>query len=277
MFIRLRHIPVHPLLKGYIEKIFVLETRGRVPNPDLKIIVPNGFIKLVIPIGNGLVGQRERYSRLSKSNRITLVGVSDTPFTVDAEIDAPSSIVTVEFSPSGAYHFLDIRHSELKNQIFLMDEILGREARDIEEMLTNTDHIDQKLTLLQEFLIRRLHKINRDNDTIFDYCVTKIRSSHGTITVRELEKATGYSSRWLNMKFDERIGLNIKTMCAITRFQFVFETLTNNPRALLKEKMYHAIYYDQSHFIKEFKRFTGMPPKQFDNSENLFSKIFYKH
>lgn len=191
-------------------------------------------------------------------------------------MDAPSSIVTIEFSPLGAYHLFSIRHSELKNEIIGLGDIMGRKARDLEELLINIDEINLKIECLQHFLIKQRRELNRDNDTIFDYCISRIRSSNGNITVKELEKLTGYSSRWLNMKFEERIGLNVKTLSSITRFQFVFQTLTNRPDDLLKDKMYSGIYYDQSHFIKEFKRFTGMPPKLFESRENLFSKIFYK-
>ncbi|HLT73624.1 MAG TPA: hypothetical protein VKZ68_01020 [Ohtaekwangia sp.] len=35
-------------------------------------------------------------------------------------------------------------------------------------------------------------------------------------------------------------------------------------------------FYDQAHFIKEFKRFTGYSPLRFSKSENEFGRIFYK-
>ena len=273
MQLHLRHIAIHPDLKEFVERIFVLETDGRVPDPDLKIIVPNGSVKLVIPIRNGIIGQRDGYSRLSKVNQMTLVGISDLPFTVDSEHDKPSILVTVEFSVLGAYRFCNIRHSELKNKIFLLDEILGKAGQELEALIANTANINDKLKLIEQFLIKTFSKAA--TDTIFNYCVKKIKYSNGAVTIATLEKETGYSSRWLNMKFDERIGLNPKTLCAIIRFQYVFQALAKNPGSL-KGKLFYDIYYDQSHFIKEFKRFTGMAPAKFESHENDFSKIFYK-
>ena len=150
MQIQIQHVNVHPLLKGYIEKIFVLETEGRVRDPGLKAIVPNGFLKLVVPICNGLVGERAGYSKVFKPNQVTFVGVSDTPFKVNAEMDAPSSIVTIEFSPLGAYHLFSIRHSELKTEIIGPGWHHGRKARDLEELLININEIDPKIECLRK-------------------------------------------------------------------------------------------------------------------------------
>ncbi|WP_246836888.1 AraC family transcriptional regulator [Leptospira meyeri] len=37
------------------------------------------------------------------------------------------------------------------------------------------------------------------------------------------------------------------------------------------------LYYDQAHFIKEFKKYTGQTPSQFSSNDNLFGKLFYKN
>ncbi len=51
---RLQHIQPHPLLKGYIEKLWVFENEEKLQSEDMKLIVPNGMLKLVIPFKNGL-------------------------------------------------------------------------------------------------------------------------------------------------------------------------------------------------------------------------------
>jgi methylphosphotriester-DNA--protein-cysteine methyltransferase len=78
------------------------------------------------------------------------------------------------------------------------------------------------------------------------------------------------------MKFQEKIGVSPKTLCAITRFTYVYQTLANHPNEILLNKSFYNLYYDQSHFIKEFRRFTGLPPTMFEKNINDFGKIFYK-
>jgi AraC-like DNA-binding protein len=274
MQISLRHIDIHPALRGYVEKLWVFESSGRVPDADLKLVVPNGMIKLVIPYRNGLVGHREGLSGHSKEHQMTLIGISDVPFVVEAEKDSPSGTIGVEFSSLGAYRFFRLKQSELKNQIYSANEVLGKMTKEIEEQISQIENVDAKVKILQLFLIRLFNK--SESDRLFEFCVRKIRETNGGVSIAELERATGYSGRWLNLKFDEKIGVSPKNLGAITRFLFVYETLANNPKEILKNKAYYNIYYDQAHFIKEFKRFTGLPPSKFENKANDFGKIFYK-
>ena len=77
MQMRLQHIDPLPLLKGYINKLWIFESDGQVPNEDMKLIVPNGLIKLVIPFRNGLSGKMSGWQHLSKEHSITLIGMCD--------------------------------------------------------------------------------------------------------------------------------------------------------------------------------------------------------
>lgn len=114
---RIRHIKPYHLLNGYIEKLWVFESNGRAPDNDLKLIVPNGCIKLIIPFRNGLSGTINNWHSFSKENSITLIGMTDVPSIVDIETNSPSGSIGIQFSPLGAYHFFNINLHEIKNQI----------------------------------------------------------------------------------------------------------------------------------------------------------------
>lgn len=274
MQMRLQHIDIHPTLKGYIEKIWVFESSGRVPNVDMKLIVPNGLIKLVIPFRNGLSGKNDGWYHLSKEHQMTLIGISDLPSIVDIEHDTAAGTIGVEFSPMGAYRFFKLQQSEIKNQIHPLADILGNTAKNIEEHIANAETVELKVKCLQHFLLNLF--LQNDSDLIFEYCIRKIKYSKGGISIKQLEKETGYSSRWLNVKFGEKIGISPKNLCSIRRFQFYYQALAQNAKEVFMQKDFYNLYYDQAHFIKEFKRFTGLPPTKFENAINDFGKIFYK-
>src|SRR5688500_16735718 len=119
MQMRLQHFEPAPQLSGYISKIWVFESSGRVPLEDMKLIVTNGMVKITIPFRNGVTGRNQEVYHLSKESRITLIGICDIPAMVDIEHDAPSGTIGLEFSALGAYRILQLRQSELKNKIFL--------------------------------------------------------------------------------------------------------------------------------------------------------------
>jgi AraC-like DNA-binding protein len=91
------------------------------------------------------------------------------------------------------------------------------------------------------------------------------------ISVRELEKETGYSSRWLQRKFSEHLGTGPKNLAEIVRFkQFYTAYSAGAPSQELKQLMYHY-YHDQSHFLRAFRRFTGTTPTELQRGMNELS------
>jgi methylphosphotriester-DNA--protein-cysteine methyltransferase len=134
--------------------------------------------------------------------------------------------------------------------------------------------VQQKISLLQQFLIKQLslHK----EDLIFEYCVKRIISSKGKVAVKELEKKTGYSSRWLNMKFNDHLGISPKNLSSIIRFKQYYQPFINRDEKSFFKNNFYELYYDQSHFIKDFKRFTGSPPTMFKKQTNNFGESYYK-
>ena len=271
---QVKRIQPHPLLQGYIEKMWVFESSGKPLNEDMKLIVPNGLIKLVVPFKNGLSGKMHGWHHLSKENSITVIGMTDLPSIVESETDAPAGTIGVEFSPKGAYRFFHLKHVDIKNRIHPLTDLLGKVATQLEQRIGNTPVVNEKICILQQFLMELFLK--QDNDQIFDFCVQRMIQTQGRITVKELEKQTGYSSRWLNMKFIERVGVSPKNLASILRFHHYYQTIVNDSELIFFQREFYNYFYDQSHFIKEFKRFTGITPTKFQHSINDFGKIFYK-
>ena len=209
MLMRLQHIEPLPQLKGIVNKMWLFESSGRAPAEDMKMIVPNGMAKLTIPFRNGVSGKNKDYFHLSKESQITLIGVQDIPAIVDLEHDAPHGNIGIEFSPLGTYRLFQLRQSELKNKLFLLEEVMGKSARAIQEMIADTELIDRKIQLIQNYLVRLLPKSKPD--LILDYCIGRIENSKGLVTMRDLEIKTGYSSRWLYEKFIDKVGISPKT------------------------------------------------------------------
>lgn len=259
-------------LKGYIDKIWVLETDCGLPVDDMKMLVPDGRMLLLIPMRNGLLGKMGGQEYIANEARISLVGVGDHPSMVDALSDTALGVIGVDFTAQGAYRFFQWRLKEISNQLYLLSDILGKTVKHIEERIASTEDIGEKLKTVQQFLYD-LFTI-RGSDQVFEFCIQKIQSTKGGISVKELEKQTGYSSRWLNRKFEERLGISPKNFASIARFQYYYRALISNASRILTHKEFYHHYYDESHFIREFKRFTGMPPAKLENAVNNFGKLF---
>jgi len=266
-----RFIPVtpHSLLSPYVAKIWVFESGGRLPVEERKLIVPNANLKLTLTYRNGIAARVGDKAFLQRENELTLTGLIDTPVILDPQKDTPTGTIIIEFNPLGAYRFFHLRYTEVRNEITDLTDLAGKEAITLRSQLAETDDTSEKLQLLQNFLIHQLEK--HLPDPIYDHCIQRITAANGLTSVVQLEKETGYSARWLHKKFSEHLGTGAKNLAEIVRFkQFYQAYSTGIPPEILKQYIYQY-YYDQSHFLRAFKRFTGTTPTELQNSMNELS------
>lgn len=84
---------------------------------------------------------------------------------------------------------------------------------------------------------------------------------------------SGYSARWIERVFDENLGCAPKTVIRIVRLNRFLESMKKRPQAKLTDLAYDAGYYDQSHLVREFRRFANLSPSEFGRNYPHFAKI----
>lgn len=90
-----------------------------------------------------------------------------------------------------------------------------------------------------------------------------VYESDGKIRISELEKKTGYTVRYINKVFIEEMGFSPKTFCKIIQFQRALEFLNYGAPDKMTDAAVDLGYYDQSQFIRDFKKYAGMTPKEY--------------
>jgi AraC-like DNA-binding protein len=266
-------VTAHPMLSPYIAKMYVFESSGHLPVEDKKLIVPNANFKLTYTWRNGMVARVGGWTFIQKENKLSLTGLIDSPVNLDPEQDAQTGTIVIEINPLGAYRFFPFSYAHVKNQIVELLDLIGHDAEKLESRLAEATTLDMKLQLLQQFLIKQLEK--SASDPIYDFCIQRISDSKGLITVAELEKKTGYSARWLNKKFTEHLGTGPKNLSEIVRFKEFYQEYSTSIKAQKFKGPIYDYYYDQSHFIRAFKRFTGFVPTDLQGSANELATMHY--
>jgi AraC-like DNA-binding protein len=270
---RFNPVTPHPLLSPYVAKMWVFESSGRLPALDRKLIIPNANLKLALTYRNGIVARIADKTFIQSENELSLTGLVDSPVILDPQEDAQTGTIIIEFNPLGAYRLFHLSYTEVKNQIVQLPDLIGNRAEELQSQLAEARALNLKLQILQNFLIKQLEKAAPD--PIYDYCINRISDSKGLISVAQLEKETGYSSRWLHTKFSEHLGTGPKNLSEIVRFKQFYQAYSTGVKLQsLKEYIYHY-YHDQSHFIRAFKRFTGFTPTDLQNSMNELATKHY--
>lgn len=270
----LKRITPHPELQPFLDTIWIFENDFGVPVEDNRVIAPNGKAKFIYSYLNGLstidAGLKTDYAE----NDIFFIGIWDRPVTLSSKSRSTGTI-GIELTPNGVHRFTRFSAYEMANRLYSFSDIYGKTGKDLIERLTNTPDAFQKVDILQEFLRQILRYTNRNNE-IVDYTVALIKSTSGLIEIKELEQKTGYSRRYLDMLYRDHLGISPKTLSGIIRFQTFYKAWANSEQDRFYGDQVYELYFDQSHFIKEFKKFTGYSPKQYANQKNDFGKLFYK-
>ena len=103
-----------------------------------------------------------------------------------------------------------------------------------------------------------------------------IQLSGGRVSIKYLSEQTGISLRMLDRRFKSVVGLPPKVLCRIVRFQRALKTLElrKGARLDLVQIALECGFYDQSHFIKEFKGFSGKEPTSYSTEVHQMSDHF---
>jgi len=268
---KLKFLSPIPELKPYVTRLWWFENNTGLVNHGT-LIVPNARPKIILSVKNAISTTGGGKTDTCTENGIYFIGIRDTPVTLST---APGDSVSlgIELTTQGAYRFLHTPMSEVANSAYSFGDLYGKAGRDLVEKAANEKGAYQKALAVQAFLLGQLAR-GKSSDHIVDYCVQMISSLHGLSTIKELERKTGYSKRYLDLLFKKHLGISPKTFATIVRFQRFYRSWADHAHSRPGEFNLYDLYYDQSHFIKEFKRYTGHTPMQLAHFNNDFGRNF---
>lgn len=168
--------------------------------------------------------------------------------------------ILVYFTEVGFTHFAAHPAHELFNQSISLDYIFDKnKVNETEERLSDV-HSDQKrIEIIEQFLLTQLKDIQIDKLII--EAVRMIYQSKGTIKIKELNEKLAISQSPFEKRFRKTVGTSPKKFASIVRFNTVLDQL-GQVKSLM-EICYENNFFDQAHFIKDFRQYTGDTPEHF--------------
>ena len=242
-------------LARFVKCYWTLES-PREEIPEKQTIVPDGCMEMIFHF-------RDLYKQYIENGhhiiqpRCFVIGQLTQP--IEIEPTGEIGIFSVRFHPNGFLPFATIPIKEMDNKAFSLKKLFGRDGKKIEQNILSASSTSEKIKLIETFSLNQLGD-DETIDRIVKSTVETIFTANGQLSVDELSKQTNINRRQMERKFSSTIGLSPKQLSKTIRLQATLKMLLNKQFTSLTALAYENEYYDQAHFIKDFKELTGFTP-----------------
>lgn len=257
-------IDPHPTLKPLIECYWMMQSDD--PSPKIEKIIPDGYTEIIFNYGNVYKAKMNNDWELQSPN--LLAGQISRYFYL--QNTGLTASFAIKLKPAALTQLFNLNMNDYLDKIVDLDAFPNALLAGLkQEFLPFKNESHLKEILDGHFI--RLSKNAIENP--LEDSLNFIFSSKGMATVAELSETANLGERQLERLFKKYVGLSPKYYSRIIRFNYIFELIRSHNYSWA-EIVYHSGYYDQSHFIKNFKAFTGEDPSSYFFEENNMANFF---
>jgi len=261
---RFNRIDSRPDLKRFLECYWMVEDDD--PTPHRKKIIPDGFVEIIFHLGDPY--RIDLSGRWEKQEKKLLAGQISKHFYL--ENTGVSKVVGIKLKPTAltqlfGTHMLDLTDSVVELPVEMMQ---------IESTMSKGSNFDECVSKLDDYFRALIREKELPANPV-EAAVQYIFEKHGMVTVKDLCELVGVGERQLENLFKKYVGLSPKFYARLIRFNYIFELVQQNNNNW-SDLAYQAAFYDQSHFIRNFKDFTGENPTDYAFDEKTMANFFLR-
>jgi len=247
-------------LQAFVKCYFLFESDAQTEFEDS--VFPGGHMEIIFNLGDS-IWQSAREDKFHTTPKIELWGQLTTALRVRTK--GRNAMLGIRFQAHAASLILREDILAFNNKISSLEDVLGNSVKQIHQQLSEASSTHERIELLEEFLIARLklnaHTASKANQ-LANRIIAEMNSINFSGSVETLAVRYGITPRYLQKLFLRYTGLTPKLYFQIHRFQQSLKHLSSDHTSLTSVA-YECGYFDQSHFIREFKSFTGILPSAY--------------
>ncbi|MGB3325716.1 MULTISPECIES: helix-turn-helix transcriptional regulator [Mycolicibacterium] len=172
-------------------------------------------------------------------------------------VDPSQAVLTIHFRPGGAAAFVPAPQGDLEDRCVNLDTIWGPAAPILRARLVEAGSVRERVVVVEEFLLARMQSRDPAVGVVLD--AAELRPS---LRVADACALSGMSARRLIASFRAEVGLTPKAYLRVRRFQAAMRRLDTGSASGARIAA-ELGYFDQAHFVREFRSFTAMTPTQY--------------
>lgn len=268
----IRFYKPHPALRPYIKHFGHIYICSSPPKEVMTVdFFPNGFSSLIVNLNVD-----RNIKDLSDGQNYNTFFKFSGQFDAHRHLScAELNLVFITFSPLGAFQLLGMPQNCFLNVKVEMEDIFPKSAslfRRIEDAGENTSEVIQ---LLENWLLCRCFAAGQVNSDRVAVALKIIKETSGNLPINKLCQEAGMSISTLEEHFKEKVGITPKMFSRIERFNQCLQYIRHHDDVSWASVAYHFNYFDQMHFIREFKKFYGYTPANTAGSKLNVSRLLH--
>ena len=254
------HYRPSPPLSHFVEMFWYYEGEAGGPHKKERLL-PQGSSELVVNLREDEIRLYDR-KNLNESHKLSgaaICGPHSQFFVIDtAEQDC---VAGAHFKAGGAFPFFKVPFCELHNEHVSLDTLWGRaSAIRLRDRLLEEPTPQAKLHRFEQLLLEQLYKPMEQHRAV-SYALLRLGAEPAPIA--DLSDEIGISTRRLVDVFSQQVGLTPKLFARVQRFQNAIQNLPPEQDVDWAEVALDCGYYDQAHFIHDFRSFSGLSPSTY--------------
>lgn len=197
-----------------------------------------------------------------KLSELFLYGQTLAPVTLTTK--GKYQFIVFQLYPFASNYLLNVDPRALNDECYDLFNLKHIKVKEYYQKLVNTSDFDVLIQVLSEMILQLLthHPSAKENDPI-QQAIHQIIRCHGQVQISDLLEQVHLTERTLQRKFLHQVGLTPKQFAKIIQFQFSLDQLEQANYDSLTEVGLDSGFADQSHFIRVFKSYTGLSPRQY--------------
>jgi AraC-like DNA-binding protein len=215
-------------------------------------LLPQGTVELVIDLRRDREGSRF-------FPEAVVSGPHSRFFIIDTACQA--EVIGVHFRAGGAFPFFKMPADELQNQHVSLDDLWGSRAPELRERVLAAPTPQSKVQILERFLMAQALKPLCPHPAVC-FALREFQQPE-TPAIAAVTDQIGLSSRRFIQVFSGEVGLSPKLFCRVQRFQQVLRIVHSGCDVDWTDIALGCGYFDQAHFIHDFKEFSGINPTSY--------------
>ena len=252
------HIPVAPL-GLFIDNIVYMKV-GEVAH-SIERLLPDGNVVLIIDLTETpkYIYNDETLLPIQACKKAWLSGVHSKGLLIPAGRDAYQLVIT--FKKGRSFPFLRMPLTEVAGIVVDTDLVMPGIDR-LRETLLHCATSEDVFASTEKFFLREYLGRLEENPCV-DYAVSRITAAPESLTMEEISRAIGYSQKHFIHLFKHHVGVAPKSYLRIMRFNKTLTEISNTAEIDWSSLALDCGYYDQPHFIGDFKKFSGYTPEEY--------------